>query len=108
MPLNTTESLKPGGKPKPEPEAADVAEAKARAPKVIEGEKGDPSAQSNTQKAIDAEDKVEVYIPKARGTQTVQINGVNFHVPAGQKVEVAASIAAALKGSGALDLPPDF
>jgi hypothetical protein len=101
MGINTTKTFdktdeKPLG---PEAEASHPTKAKQAAP-------SDGSLASDTKKFIESQDKVEVYIPKLRGTQRVQINGVNFDIPSGVKVEVAVDVAALLKGSGALDLPP--
>lgn len=62
----------------------------------------------STRKHIEKQKKVEVYIPRSRGPQTIQINGENFTVPAGVKVEVAEDLAGFLQRSGALDLPPGY
>lgn len=103
MAVTTTDDLKVGSKP------AKSDAPKAEAPKVQAADApggNNPEFQS-VQKHIEGQSTVEVYIPKARGTQRVQINGVDFFVPAGVKVEVAEDIHALLKGSGALDLPPE-
>jgi hypothetical protein len=61
----------------------------------------------DTRKYLAKQEKVKVYIPRARGTQTVQINGVDFRVPAGVETEVPADVAALLRGSRVMDLPPE-
>lgn len=110
MAINTTESLKPGanvpGDKGADKKAALADKPKAEAPKPEASHAADPDVITSTKKAIEKQDKVEVYIPRARGNQTVQINGVNFTTPAGVKTEVPADVAALLRGSGALDLPP--
>lgn len=50
-----------------------------------------------TRAALDGQPKVRVRIPKARGPQTVTINGARFNIPANIHVEVPQQVATSLE-----------
>lgn len=59
--------------------------------------------KENTQPAVDAEERVEIYIPKGAANEDpnyfVSVNGVNYILPKGKTSEVPKYIAEEIKRS---------